>query len=180
MKKVLVILFDNVEEVEALAPIDMLRRANVETTVASLGGKSVIGRSGVLLGVDANFNDVKDVDYAAIVLPGGIGVKGFLEDTEMLEYLKVNADRGVLMAAICAAPAVFEKAGIINEKKCTSHPSVANMLKNYTAAEAVVVDGNILTSQGAGTAVQFGLEIVAKVCGDSVACDIAKSICFER
>ena len=180
MKKALVILFDNVEEVEALAPIDMLRRANVETIVASIGGKSVVGRSGVSVGVDADFNDVKDADYATIVLPGGIGVKNFLEDTEMLKYLKANADKGVLMAAICAAPAVFEKAGIIGEKKCTSHPSVSGMLKNYTDAEGVVLDDNILTSQGAGTAVQFGLEIVSKICGEDAACDIAKSICIER
>lgn len=180
MKRALVILFDKVEEIEALAPVDILRRARVDVTTAAVGeSKTVYGRSGVPIEADELFSKAKAEDFDAVVLAGGPGTFDIIDDPELLDFLKSSNGKGRVMCAICAAPAVFDRAGIIGARKCASHPSVAELLPTRQPDLATVCDGNLITSQGAGTAVEFALSIVSDLLGGEKSAEIAKSICFK-
>ncbi len=181
MKKVLVILFDKVEEVEAFAPVDILRRAGADVKTAAVGGKlEVCGRSGILAKADSLFSDAAKCDYDAVVLPGGPGTSEIISNQEIADFLSIQSGKGSLMCAICAAPSVFMRAGIIGSRKCASHPSVADVLGAARTDSSTLRDGNLITSQGAGTAVEFALEIVAAIFGEAKAAEVSKSICYRN
>jgi len=186
MKKALVILFDKVEEIEAVAPIDILRRGKIDVTTASLEADiEIIGRSGIAIDCDELLEDVIESSFDAVILPGGPGVYDILEmhprDVEPLEkIIKRHFERGKIVAAICAAPAVLDDFKLLSGKNFTAHTSVAETLKNCDASRDVVRDGNLITSRGAGTAIAFGLEILAALTDAQTADDVAKAICFKR
>ena len=179
MKKALVILFDKVEELEAVAPIDILRRAGVDVTTASLHEElQVVGRSGIAMDCDEIFDEVRGAFYDAIILPGGPGTSEHLGFEPLLKALKDQHDAGRLVAAICAAPLLLEEAGILEGRKCTAHTSVIGKLKNCDSSALVVTDGNVITSRGAGTAVEFALAVLEQLEGPESAAEVAASICF--
>ena len=179
MKKALVLLFDKVEELEAIAPIDIMRRANVEVVTASLDGDiNVVGRSGINIECEALFDDVYDKPFDLILLPGGSGVYDWLKYAPLLNVLKLQYSRGDFIAAICAAPLVLKEAGLLENISNTAHASVVDKLPNCKPLERVVCDKNIITSRGAGTAIEFGLKIVEKLVDEKTSKDVAKSIGF--
>lgn len=182
MKKALVLLFDKTEEIEAIAPIDILRRARANVTTAAIGdSQKIYGRSGVPIEADTLLGRLKnDDEFDAIVLPGGPGIADIIDDCLLLDFIKVQNKNKRLMCAICAAPTVFQNAGIIGNKACTSHPSVAESLPTRDDSASVVCDGNLITSKGAGTAVEFGLAIVEKLFDKQKSLEISKSICFMQ
>lgn len=179
MKKALVLLFDKFEEIEAIAPIDIMRRAGVDVLTASLeSGLRVVGRSGITVEADAFFKDVCRRNFDIVVLPGGPGVHNLKGCEPVLEVLKKQAESGGLLAAICAAPVVLDTAGVLAGTMCTAHACVAESLGNCDQSKRVVFDKNVITSRGAGTAVEFALKIVEILSGEKTSKDVAKSIHF--
>lgn len=178
MSHVLAILMDGFEELEAVAPIDLLRRAGVEVTLAALGHDLLVtGRNGLTLRADtvlsAEGNDLSD----GLFLPGGPGVKLLRADPRVRTLVQAHATAGRWLAAICAAPIVLHDAGLLAGRRYTAHFSVASELPALLAQERVVVDGKIITSRGAGTAIDFGLALIAQLVSPEKAHEVARAIC---
>jgi protein deglycase len=177
MPSVLVILFDGVEEVEAVTPVDLLRRAGAEVTLAAAGeGIHVTGRSGIVLHADAPLAALGGRAFDCLVLPGGPGVARVRSDPRVQERARSQAAAGRWLAAICAAPVILLDAGVLAGRRHTAHFSVASELPDRLAEERVVEDGRLITSRGAGTALDFGLRLVARLFSDEKAAEIARSI----
>lgn len=176
-KKVLCLLAPGFEEIETIAPIDLLRRAGAEVTTASLtGDMQVTGRCGITVHADAALTDVVALDYDLLLIPGGPGVKALRADGRPAALAREYAQNGKLVAAICAAPTVLADAGLLAGKRFTAHFSAHSELTQALADERVVEDGNIITSRGAGTAVEFGLALVRRLFGEAAAHEVAKAI----
>ena len=170
---------DGFEEIEALAPVDLLRRAGVEVTTASLpDNRHVTGRSGVTVHTDATLAEVGDRLADLLFLPGGPGVKNLRADARVGEIVRRHAREGRWLAAICAAPTVLHDCGLLQGRRYTAHFSVAGELPNILSAERIVTDGRITTSRGAGTAVEFGLHLVGLLVSPAQAVEIGKAICL--
>lgn len=178
MPTVLAILADGFEEIEATTPIDLLRRAAAEVTVAALGeGIHVTGRCGLTMHADTSLAAVENKVFDCLFLPGGPGVKNLRADARVKTIAQRHHAAGKWVAAICAAPTVLHDAGLLAGRRYTAHFSVANELQQILAAERVVIDGRIVTSRGAGTALDFGLKLVESVFSAEVAGEISRSVC---
>src|ERR1043165_9690892 len=157
MPTVLVILPEGFEEIEAATPIDLLRRAGTEVTTAALAeGIHVSGRCGITLHADTTLASVETRLFDCLFLPGGPGVKNLRADPRVKPLVLRHHEAGKWIAAICAAPTVLHDAGLLNGRRYTAHFSVANELTQILANERVVVDSQLITSRGAGTALDFG------------------------
>ncbi len=160
-KKVLVAIAEGIEELEAVTIIDVLRRTEADVTVASVGDKQVTASRGVNLVADTVISDCVGNVYDLIALPGGMpGAEHLRDSKELIEMLNEQAASGRLYAAICASPAVALKPhGLLKDKKATCYPSLLLDLDNPEQAK-VVVDGNLITSQGPATALEFSLKLI--------------------
>jgi 4-methyl-5(b-hydroxyethyl)-thiazole monophosphate biosynthesis len=165
MPRVTVILADGFEEVEAMAIIDILRRAGIDTVVAGLHGGYITSARMVKVIPDTVIDTVKADDFDMIVLPGGQPGSDNLNADPRVKELIINFSRkGKLTGAICAAPIVLASAGVLQGKHATSFPSYRDSLGGALYEEkSVVTDGNVLTSRGPGTALSFGLAIVERL-----------------
>jgi len=158
--RLIIPLAEGFEEIEAVAVIDILRRANIKVDVVGIDDEIVSGRNGIKILCDKIITDVKPEDYDGIVLPGGNpGYKNLENNQQVINFIKAFESRGKLIAAICASPTILEKIGVLEGKKATCYPAMKDRLKNFVD-ERVVVDKNVITSQGPGTAIEFALEIV--------------------
>lgn len=168
-KSVLVPVADGTEELEAVAIIDVLRRAGAAVTVASVSGSRQITASrGVVIVADALIEDCAKRDFDLVVLPGGIpGAEHLRDSVDLIRLLKHQRDKEGLYAAICASPAVvFEHHGLLEGRQATCHPGFVDHLSARDQIESrVVIDGNCLTSRGPGTAVEFALALVERLYG---------------
>lgn len=168
MGKAYVFLADGFETVEALAPVDVMRRAGIEVvTVSITEHKDVVSAQGVTVAADTLFNisDFNDAD--AIVLPGGgTGTENLSAFAPLRSLLAEMSAQGRLIAAICAAPMVLGRAGLLKGRKATCYPGCESDLHGalYTAS-GVEEDGNIITGCGPGVSFDFGFAIVARLCG---------------
>ena len=182
MPTVLAILAEGFEEIEATAPIDLLRRAGAEVIVAALGeGIHVTGRSGLTLHADTTLAALGTGgarDYDCVLLPGGPGVQLLRADPRIRALVLHQHAAGRWLAAICAAPVILHDAGLLAGRRYTAHFSVATDLPHILSAERVVVDGRLLTSRGAGTSLEFGLKVVEELFSPEKAREIARSICL--
>jgi 4-methyl-5(b-hydroxyethyl)-thiazole monophosphate biosynthesis len=165
MPRVAVILADGFEEVEAMAIIDVLRRAGIDTVVAGLHDGHITSARNVRVIPDTVVNTVWADDFDMIVLPGGQpGSDNLNADPRVKELIKSFSQKGKLTGAICAAPYVLANAGVLAGKRATAYPSYKDRLGGAAYEDrSVVVDGNVLTSRGAGTALAFGLAIVERL-----------------
>ena len=178
MPTVLAILPEGFEETEAVTPIDVLRRADVRVTVASLAENTLVtGRNKLVLQAETTLARVGDQAFDLLFLPGGPGVAKLRADKRVPALVRAQAAAGRWIGAICAAPAVLHDAGLLEGKRYTAHPSVAEELKNILSNERVVVDGKIVTSRGAGTALDFGLSLVELLVSASKASEVKAAIC---
>ena len=168
---------DGMEELEAIAPLDLLRRANVKVTTYSLGSQiTVTSRNGVLIQADELFEEPLPIDgFYALIIPGGPGVKNLRNDDRVSALIRSFANAGKWIAAICAAPLLLHDQGLLEGKRYTAHASTADTLSRIDPAASVVIDGNIITSRGAGTSIDFGLTIVATLTGSETADSISKA-----
>lgn len=167
MKKVLVPLAPGFEEIEALTAVDILRRAGSEVVVAGTVTGAIEGRSRIKVIPDTVMENVVDTDFDMVVLPGGaIGAQNLKKDARVKKVIESLIQRGKLVTAICAAPTVLSAIGVTSGKTITSHPSVRQEFKDEIVSdERVVVDGNIITSQGPGTAMEFAFKLVETLYG---------------
>lgn len=177
MKTVYVLLCNGFEEIEAITPIDLLRRAGANVVLISTEQSlEITGRSGIAISADRNLEDLDAAVVAdALILPGGPGHKTLRTDPRVIKLIKTHNSEGKFIAAICAAPVILKEAQVIPERY-TAHFSVTDELPEIRESEAVCTDGNIITSRGAGTAVEFGLALVEALYDTSTAKKIADSI----
>lgn len=181
MPTVIVPLADGFEEIEALAPVDLLRRGGIEVLTAALAdNRHATGRSGITVHADLALKDAPAAPVDMVFLPGGAGVKLLRADPRVRDLVLAHhrADRWI--AAICAAPTVLLDCNLLSGRRYTAHYSVANELPAILAAEKVVTDGRITTSRGAGTAVDFGLHLVGLLAGHEKAEEVGQAICLDR
>ncbi len=178
MPTALVILPEGFEELEAVAPIDLMRRAGVEVTIAALGETiHVTGRNAITLHADTTLAAVAEQTFDLLFLPGGPGVKRLREDPRVRSIVLAHDAAHRWIAAICAAPTVLHDAGLLAGRRYTAHFSVANELPSILADERIIADGRLLTSRGAGTATEFGLLLVEKLTSTDRAREISQAIC---
>lgn len=177
MKRVLCILEKGFEEIEAIAPVDLLRRAGVEVVMAGVSLLEVEGKSGIQVRADARLGDVEASDFDVLFLPGGPAVMELRKNSQVLDLVRYYAAEGKIIAAICAAPLLLKDAGILEGegKVFTAHFSTQSELPSVTGGR-VVLDGNIITSRGAGTALEFGLALIEKLLGEAAAAEVSKAI----
>lgn len=173
--RVLCLLTDGFEELETVAPVDLLRRAGVEVVIASMGDREVIGRNGICLRADARFDEVDVRLFDLLLLPGGPGVAKLRADGRAGECARDFVASGKPVAAICAAPLILMDAGLLMGKQFTAFPGVLAELGGGLD-ERVVEDGLLITSRGAGTSLDFALAVVARLCGKEKARMIAAEI----
>jgi DJ-1 family protein len=179
--RVLLPIAQGTEELEAITVIDLLRRAGISVIVS--GDADIITCSrGVKIIPDTLLDSINELDeFDAVILPGGgLGTKNLMENSHLEKLLKCQKQKGKLIAAICAAPTILDAHHLINEDNAiTSHPSVENILKNYNYREEnVVIDGNFITSRGAGTAIDFALAIIERLVDSDTAERVAKEIVY--
>lgn len=176
-KRILVPLAEGFEEIEAVTVIDVLRRAGAEVVVAGLVEGPTRGSRGVVLIADVSIETVAAEEFDAVVLPGGgEGAKRLASDARVTAALERARSAGQWIAAICASPAVvLSPHGFLDGKRATCYPSFAERLSGYQD-RPVVTDGRVVTSQGPGTAMEFALELVAKLFGDAHADAVRKPL----
>jgi 4-methyl-5(b-hydroxyethyl)-thiazole monophosphate biosynthesis len=172
MSTAVVILADGFEEIEAVAQIDVLRRAGVEVTVAGLEGGCAQGAHGIEIGTEVLVSEL-DFEPDMVVLPGGLpGAVNLGDSPEVVALLRQQHAAGRKIAAICAAPAFAPvKAGVLEGRRATCYPSFEKHFGPGTTAveDRVVVDGTVTTSRGPGTAIELALELAEQLAGKAKA-----------
>lgn len=173
------------EEIEALAPVDLLRRAGKSVATVAVGsGREVVGAHGIAVTADMTIDEITDgEDAEMLILPGGMPGTKNLAACERLSELLVSAanDGKTYIAAICAAPSVLGELGILKGKKATCYPGFEAYLEGAIISdERVVADGRILTAAGMGVAVEFGLAAVRMLCGEEEAERLRNSVIADR
>jgi 4-methyl-5(b-hydroxyethyl)-thiazole monophosphate biosynthesis len=181
MSNLITILAPGFEETEAITYIDLLRRAKIGITVLGLTDREVTGSHGVTLIAEEKVTDFTG-RCDGIILPGGMpGASNLAQSPRVLELVRETYKQGGLCAAICAAPMVFGKAGILQGVKATCYPGYEKELVGATVAEQpVVIDRNIITGRGLGTGIAFGLELILYLSGPEMTERIRTSILYAR
>ncbi len=187
MKKILMLISNGFEEVEALTAVDLLRRADVAVDICSITGEQMICSShNVRVIADCIIEDIGDcenaaVKYDGIILPGGMPNSATLRDDDrVISFVKAFAKANKLVAAICAAPIALERAGILQGIEATSYPDCLDESKCiYRNDVKTAVSGNVVTSRGVGTAIDFALTLIAKLGMPQKAEQIAKAIIYS-
>ena len=178
MTSALLPLADGVEELEAVTVMDILRRAGWRVVAAGLRPGPVTAAHGVRLLPDANWDDLELAAFDVLVVPGGTrGVAALRQDARVRAAVRAFFERNQFVAAICAGPLVLQDAGVLAGRRATCHPAVARELTATPRVDAAVVtDGRLVTSQGAGTALEFALTLVTLVNGAAQAAQLARDI----
>jgi len=181
MSKVLVLLSPGFEEIEAVTIIDILRRAEIETTVAGLEKKMIKGSHNISIKCDIYYRDVKIDEFEFLVLPGGQpGTNNLKSNQKVIEWLQKFSNDNKIIAAICAAPTVLAKANILENIKVTSYPSEKSIFdSDFYSEEKVVQDKNVITSRGVGTAIDFSLKLVEIIKGKNIRDELASKILWK-
>lgn len=183
MKKVGIFMADGCEEIEGLTVVDVVRRAGFEIMTISIMGKpEVTGSHNITFQTDAVSSEVNYDELDGIVLPGGMpGTLKLGEDEMVNEVIKKFAAENKLVAAICAAPSVLGAAGILNGKKATAHPGFEEKLTGAEVVyENVAVDGNVITSRGMGTAIDFALAITEYFTDKETVAKVVQGLVYHR
>ena len=166
------------EETEAIAPLDLLRRAGVEVKTVGLNGKVIYGGHGIGVEADMEISQMDLKDLEMIILPGGLGgvasIRGCQAAMEAVRYAHEN---GKYTAAICAGPTVLADLGIVDDKNATCYPGCEGQMGTANMVEAAAVtDGKLITGTSAGCAVPFGLALITALKGQEEADRIAQQI----
>lgn len=183
MDKVYLFLADGFEEIEGLTVVDLLRRAGIDITMVSLtGDKKVTGSHQITTMADALFEEVDYSEAEMLVLPGGMpGTVNLQEHKGLDRLLRDFASRKKKLAAICAAPRVLGSKGLLEGKKATCYPgNEEQLLGAHVMNSAVVKDGNITTSKGMGTSIDFALSLINTLKGPAEASRIAGAIQYAH
>lgn len=178
MTKALVPLAEGCEEMEAVILVDILRRAGWQVTAAGLEPGPVRASRGVVLMPDCTWDETQPLTFDVLALPGGgPGTERLAQDERILEAVRLFVCESRRVAAVCAAPLVLQKAGVLDGRRATCHPDVASRLTQaHYVNEPVVVDGLITTGRAAGTCFACALELVRQVDGPEKAAAIQKAL----
>ena len=182
MKKTAMLFANGFEEVEALTVVDLLRRAAITCDIVSVDGTATVtGSHGVSVGADKAFSETPFDEYDALLLPGGQpGTNNLAADGRVLRLLQDFNAAGKLTAAICAAPTVLAKAGLLNGRRAACYPGLEDGLTGAIAvAEPVVTDGTVVTSRGVGTALDFALALVTYLDSAESADKLARAVVYR-
>ncbi|MDR1018611.1 MAG: DJ-1/PfpI family protein [Lachnospiraceae bacterium] len=184
MKKICVLLANGFEEVEAFSAIDLLRRAGilVDTISISNYNTAVGGAHHITVIADKTFEEANYSEYDGIVIPGGQpGVTNLRGDEPTKRVIKYFANNDKLVGAICAAPLVLFDCGLLKDRTFTCFPGVEKEItEGNHKTDEVVVDGNLVTSRGVGTAIAFALKLIEKILNKDKADEIATQIVFKK
>lgn len=182
MTKVYIFLADGYEEIEGLTVVDLLRRANIDITMVSITGNLMVtGSHKISSKADVLFEEADFSDADMLVLPGGMpGTKNLSEHEGLDRLLKEFSTKGKPLAAICAAPSVLGTKGLLVGKNATCYPGhEASLTGAHILNTTVVTDGNIITSRGMGTAIDFSLALIKSIAGEAEAERIAGTIQYR-
>jgi 4-methyl-5(b-hydroxyethyl)-thiazole monophosphate biosynthesis len=172
---VLVPLVNGFEEIETIATVDVLRRAKLNVVTAGIPGTMVTGNMGVKLIADRKLDDIEPEDFQAIVLPGGQGSQDLGRSSMLMGIVRDFNNRNKLIAAICFSPAILAREGLLDDRRATVYPGRERDIPR-PRGERVVADGNIITSQGPGTTMEFALKIVEVLSGKAKAEKLRKAL----
>lgn len=158
--KTAVICMNGFEEVEGLTVVDMFRRLEIECDIVGKGAE-VTGSHGIVIKADRLLDEIKSEDYSAVILPGGLpGATNLRDDSKVISLVNEMNKAGKIVAAICAAPIVLERAGVLEGRRFTAYPGVGEKIEGGNFKEELVVrDGNIITSRGPATSLEFAFAI---------------------
>lgn len=179
-KHVCTFLAEGFEEVEAITTIDLLRRAGITVTIFGLTTKQVTGAHSIIVIADTVF-DKLPAGCDGIILPGGtLGTANLAQSSAIHDLVKTSHAQGLLCAAICAAPTIFGKAGILRDVNATCYPGLEGELTDarYSTA-AVIRDRNIITSRGVGTAIPFALACIQYLTDETTAAAVGNAILYH-
>ena len=182
MSRLGIFMADGCEEIEGLTVVDLVRRAGIEIEMISVSGNDVVtGSHKIAFQTDVSKADADFASYDGIVLPGGMpGTIHLMEDETVNRVIKEFAQDGKLVAAICAAPSVLGNAGLLEGKSATCYPGVEGKLTGANfVTDSVAKDGNIITSRGLGTAIDFAAEIVAYLLDKDAAKSLKENIVYH-
>ncbi len=175
-----IILAPGFEEMEAVAPCDLLRRAGAEVRYCGLGGTEIVGSHGITIHAEDSLDTVDFSRMEMLVLPGGLrGVRNVLADEGALSLLRRAWDDGKYVAAICAGPTVLAKLGIVGKAKAVCYPGMSDQMGEADYQnESVVLDGRLITGRAAGSSLDFGLALVRTLYGAEAAQKVARGIVY--
>ena len=171
-------LAEGFEEIEALCPLDLMRRARLDVTTVGIGGKHVKGAHGITVEADVCDKDYTGADAQMIFLPGGMpGTLNLAASDTVIQAIKDAHAEGLYIAAICAAPSILGDMGLLDGKRAVCYPGFEDRLTGAQIPEQkVVLDGKLLTAKGMGAALDMGLEIVNIFCGERTANDLRHAV----
>ncbi len=175
---VYVFLAEGFEEVEALAPVDILRRCKADVKTVGVGGKTIIGSHKIPVTADITTDELTKDGLEAVILPGGMPGTLNLEGSKAVqEYIDYAVENDLYVCAICAAPSILGHKNLLEGKEATCFPGFEKDLYGAkVSSKLAVADGKFITGKGAGAAVEFGLLIAAKLCGQTVSDNTRKSL----
>lgn len=179
MKKAYIFFAEGFEEIEAITPVDVLRRAGIDVTTVSITDKlQVIGSHNIEITTDAILDDIKDIQADMLILPGGLpGAENLNKSIELKQMIHNYSGKGKSIAAICAAPMILGGMGILKDKKVTCYPGFEKYLKGAeVSTNSVESSSNIITGQGVGAAMKFALELVSHLTDKQTAKELAKKM----
>ena len=182
MSKVYIFLAEGYEEIETLTVVDLLRRAGIDIQMVSITGEKMVrGAHGINVEADVLYEEVNIKEADMLVLPGGMpGTKNLMAHGELVSHLKQFHEEGKPVAAICAAPMILGENGILEGKKAVCYPGFESNLKGATVLkEEAVTDGNVITSRGLGTAIEFAGAIITYFEGEEKAKEIKDSVIYR-
>lgn len=182
-KRVCVLLAPGYEEVEALTPVDYLRRAGATVDIVSITDDiTVESAHHVMVQADTFFADIVPEDYDMVVVPGGVpGVPNLIDNKNVLSFIRTMAENNKWISALCAGPKVLDEAGVLKDKVATCYPTWREKITTAKCVtdETVVTDGNVITACGAGAAGYFALTLVEKLFDNATAMDVKSGVIMD-
>ena len=180
---VYIILGKGFEEVEAVAPYDVLKRGGVEVEFAGIGGNAVAGSHGIVINAERTVEEIDASGAELVVVPGGLGgVESILGSKTAMDAVMAAYEAGRRVAAICAGPLVLSKLGILDGVHAVCSPGMEGQMTGgiMSQAESTVVDGRVITGRGPGAAIDFGLRLLGELRGADAADQVAAAMHYER
>ncbi len=176
---IIVLFADGFEEIEALLPVDILRRGGLDVKTVGINGKTVVGSHGIKLICDADAGEINPNDVTMAIFPGGMPGAVNLDASEFTDkIISAVIGNGGRLAAICAAPLVLGRRGLLEGKEATCYPGFENELKGAILSDkSVVTDGSITTARGMGVALEFAEELLSLCIGKEKTAEISRAIC---
>lgn len=178
-----ILLADGFEEAEALVTADLLRRGGCSTALTGVSGPRVTGAHHIAVSADLTLDQISPEELELVVLPGGLGgVQGILDSTAAMELIRAAAEKGIPVAAICAAPTILAGLGLLDGRKAVCYPGMEDQMGSAVMQPGcpVAIDGPFITGEAAGSVFDFGLKLVELLKGTAAAEDVRHAVHYRR